>query len=134
MRATSSDFKTWTRDELWQLNGPDFGYSGVDFRDPQIFVAEDGLYHMVISTRPINGGDPKFAEFTSSDMKTWNHAGQFNMIWDRMLECPDIFKMGNYWYLVYSESYKASWSRKVKYMMATSWEALKACFNDPGAN
>ena len=87
MRATSSDFKTWTRDELWQLNGPDFGYSGVDFRDPQIFVAEDGLYHMVISTRPINGGDPKFAEFKSSDMK-----------------------------------------------MATSWEALKACFNDPGAN
>ena len=89
---------------------------------------------MVISTRPINGGDPKFAEFKSSDMKTWEHVGQFNMIWDRMLECPDIFKMGNYWYLVYSESYRASWSRKVKYMMATSWDTLKACFNDPGAN
>ena len=56
------------------------------------------------------------------------------MIWDRMLECPDIFKMGNYWYLVYSEGYRASWSRKVKYMMATSWDDLKACFNDPGAN
>ena len=97
MRATSPDFKTWTRDELWQLNGPDFGYSGVDFRDPQIFEAEDGMYHMVISTRPVSGGDPKFAEFTSNDMKTWNHAGQFNMIWDRMLECPDIFKMGDYW-------------------------------------
>jgi beta-fructofuranosidase len=42
--------------------------------------------------------------------------------------------MGNYWYLVYSEGYRASWSRKVKYMMATSFEGLKACFNDPGAN
>ena len=134
MRATSSDFKTWTRDELWQLNGPAYGYSSTDFRDPQIFEAEDGLYHMVITTRPATGGDPKFAEFKSSDMKNWEHVGQFNMIWDRVLECPDIFKMGNYWYLVYSESYKASWSRKVKYMMATSWEALKACFNDPGAN
>ena len=134
MRATSPDFKTWTKDDLWQLNGPDYDYSSVDFRDPQIFQAEDGLYHMVISTRPVWGGDPKFAEFTSSDMKSWKHAGTFNMIWDRMLECPDIFKMGNYWYLVYSESYRTSWSRKVKYMMAPTFEALKACFNDPGAN
>ncbi|MBO4819852.1 MAG: DUF4975 domain-containing protein [Prevotella sp.] len=128
MRATSHDFKTWTKDNTWMLKGDDYGYSSVDFRDPQIFVAEDGLYHMVISS------NLKFAEFKSSDMKNWEHVGPFNMIWDRMLECPDIFKMGDYWYLIYSESYKASWSRKVKYMMATSWEGLKACFNDPGAN
>ena len=128
MRATSHDFKTWTKDNTWMLKGDDYGYSSVDFRDPQIFVAEDGLYHMVISS------NLKFAEFKSSDMKNWEHVGPFNMIWDRMLECPDIFKMGDYWYLIYSESFKASWSRKVKYMMATSWEGLKACFNDPGAN
>ena len=128
MRATSPDFKTWTKDNKWMLKGDDYGYSTVDFRDPQIFIAEDGLYHMVISS------NLKFAEFKSSDMKNWEHVGQFNMIWDRMLECPDIFKMGDYWYLVYSESYKASWSRKVKYMMSTTWEGLKACFNDPGAN
>jgi len=134
MRATSPDFKTWTKDPLWQLNGPDYDYSSVDFRDPQIFVADDGQYRMVIATRPVWGGDPKFAEFKSSDMKSWEHVGSFNMIWDRMLECPDIFKMGQYWYLVYSESYRTSWSRKVKYMMADSYEALKACFNDPGAN
>ena len=131
MRATSADFKTWTKDELWALNGPDFGYSGNDFRDPQIFVADDGLYRMVISTYPKNGGDPQFAEFKSSDLKNWEHVGHFKMIWDRMLECPDIFKMGNYWYLVYSQSFRASWSRKVKYMFADSWEALKNCFNDP---
>ena len=130
MRATSPDFKTWTKDELWTLNGPDFGYSGNDFRDPQIFVADDDLYHMVIATYPKGGGDPCFAEFKSSDMQNWEHVGRFKMIWDRMLECPDIFKMGDYWYLVYSESFKTSWSRKVKYMMASSWENLKACFND----
>ncbi len=134
MRATSSDFKTWTRDVIWQLNGPDYGYSSVDFRDPQIFIADDGLFHMVISTKPATGGDPKFAEFKSSDMKNWEHVGMFNMIWDRMLECPDIFKMGDYWYLVYSESYRTSWSRKVKYMMASTYEDLKKCFNDPGAH
>ena len=114
MRATSTDFKTWTKDELWTLNGPDFGYSGNDFRDPQIFVADDNLYHMVISTYPNGGGDPVFAEFKSNDMKNWEHVGRIRMIWDRMLECP----------------YRASWSRKVKYMVASTYEELKSCLND----
>ena len=134
MRATSPDMKTWTRDNLWQLNGADYGYSTTDFRDPQIFVADDGLYHMVIATYPSYGGDPKFAEFKSGDMRSWQHVGQFNMVWDRMCECPDIFKMGDWWYFVYSDSDKQNWSRKVKYMMAPSWDALKACFDNPGAN
>lgn len=125
MRATSTDFKTWTKDNSWAIYGSDYGYSSSDFRDPQVFNGDDGLYHMIISSKL------KFAEFTSSDLKTWNHAGVFStMIWDRMLECPDIFKMGDYWYMVYSEAYKASWSRKVKYMMAKSLDELKKCFNE----
>ena len=97
MRATSPDFKTWTKDYTWMLKGDDYGYSTVDFRDPQVFKAEDGLWHMVIVS------NLKFAEFKSADLKTWEHVGQFPMIWDRMCECPDIFKMGNYWYLVSSK-------------------------------
>lgn len=128
MRATSPDFKTWTKDIRWALKGTDFGYDANDFRDPQVFKADDGLWHMVISSKL------KFAEFKSQDLKTWEHVGQFPMIWDRMLECPDIFKMGSWWYLVYSEAYKTSWSRKVKYMMAPTFDALKACFYNPGAN
>ncbi len=134
MRATSHDFKTWTRDNLWQLNGPEYGYNGFDFRDPQIFKGDDGKFHMVIATRPQAGGNGIFAEFVSADMKNWENAGSFPMVWDRFCECPDVFKMGDWWYLVYSESFKTSWSRKVKYMMADSWENLKKCFNDPGAN
>jgi beta-fructofuranosidase len=130
MRATSPDFKTWTKDDLWALNGPDFGYSGQDFRDPQIFTADDGSYHMVVATYPTNGGDPVFAEFRSADMRQWEHVGHFKMIWDRFLECPDIFKMGSYWYLVYSEKVATPWSRKVKYMVGNSWDDLKDCFNN----
>ena len=134
MRATSHDFKTWTRDNLWQLNGPEYGYNGFDFRDPQIFKGDDGKFHMVIATRPQAGGDGIFAEFVSADMKNWESAGDFPMLWNRFCECPDVFKMGDWWYLVYSEAFQTSWSRKVKYMMADSWENLKKCFNDPGAN
>ena len=71
-----------------------------------------------------------FAEFKSSDLKNWEHIGRIKMIWDRMLECPDIFKMGDYWYIVFSESYRASWSRKVKYMVASTYDELKNCLND----
>jgi beta-fructofuranosidase len=38
--------------------------------------------------------------------------------------------MGDYWYLVYSESVKTSWSRKTKYLMGTSYEDLKRAFNE----
>lgn len=128
LRATSRDFKIWTKDNSWMLRGTDYGYSATEFRDPQIFEAEDGLYHMVVSS------NLKFAEFTSTNLKDWTHVGSFPMVWDRMCECPDIFKMGNWWYIVYSEAYRSSWSRKVKYMMAPTLAELKACFNDPGAS
>jgi len=127
MRATSADQKTWTRDTEWTLRGVDYGFSGYDFRDPQIFTV-DGEYHMLVSTKPLSGGDPCFAEFKSADMKNWEKVGQVKMIWDRMLECPDVFEMGGKWYIVYSET--PSWSRKVKYNMADSWEALKQKMNN----
>ena len=128
MRATSPDFKTWTKDQAWVLKASKYGYSDSDFRDPQVFQTEDGKWHMVIAS------NLKFAEFVSDNLKDWEHAGSFNMVWDRMCECPDIFKMGDWWYLVYSEGYRSDWSRKVKYMMAKTWDELKACYNDPGAN
>ena len=127
MRATSPNFKNWTKDREWRLNGPDYGFSGVDFRDPQIFE-DGGTYYMVITSKN------RFAYFKSSNLKDWTCEGGFNMVWDRMCECPDVFKMGSWWYLVYSEAYPTSWSRKVKYMMADSFEGLRNCFNDPGAN
>lgn len=129
MRATSPDFKNWTKDNLWQLKGDMNDFSKNDFRDPQIFE-EGGKYHMIIATYPSWGGDPCFADYVSTDMKNWEFSERIRMIWDRMLECPDVFKMGDYWYLVYSESTRTDWSRKVKYMMAKSWDELKQCFND----
>ena len=128
LRATSPDFKTWTKDYLWALKGDDFGFAKDDFRDPQIFKADDGKWHMVISS------NLRFADFVSNDLKDWTLVGGFNMVWDRMCECPDVFKMGDWWYFIYSEGYRAPWSRKVKYMMADSWEGLKNCFGDPGAH
>ena len=127
MRATSPDFKTWTKDYQWTLKGSDYNTT-TDFRDPQVFKADDGMWHMVIA------GKLKFLDFKSADLKNWEYVDQFNMVWDRMCECPDIFKMGDWWYFIYSEGYRTDWSRKVKYMMAKSFQGLKECFGDPGAH
>lgn len=130
MYATSPDFKTWTKCRTFVLDGPANGYSRNDFRDPHVFADDNGLFHMVVSTK--KDGKGVLAEYTSTDMKTWNHKGVFmTMMWDRFYECPDIFKMGDWWYVVYSEIHQAV--RRVQYFKARTLDGLKACTaNDAG--
>ena len=41
------------------------------------------------------------AEYTSPDLHNWDSKGVFmTMMWARFYECPDVFKMGAWWYLV----------------------------------
>ena len=130
MVATSPDFKTWTKNRTFYLKGDTYSYDKNDFRDPFLFQTEDGVYHMLIATR--KNGKGHIAEFTSADLKEWESAGTFmTMMWDRFYECPDVFKMGDWWYLIYSE--QASFMRKVQYFKGRTLEDLKATTaNDAG--
>ena len=85
---------------------------------------------MIVST--MQGTKGVLAEFVSSDLKSWEHKGVFmSMMWDRFYECPDVFKMGDWWYLVYSEKHVAI--RKVQYFKGRTLDELKACtVNDAG--
>lgn len=103
------------------------GYSRYDFRDPEVFKDDNGTWHMLISTK-INQGQANekgvIAEYTSADLSTWTHKGVFiKCMWDRFYECPNVFKMGNYWYLVYSEI--RDFARRVQYFKATSLNDLR---------
>ena len=125
--ATSPDFKTWTKSRTFLLRGRDYGYSPNDFRDPCIFRTDDGIYHMLVSTKSNSKG--VLAEFTSSNLTDWTHQGIFmTMMWDRFYECPDVFRMGDWWYLVYSEIHSAV--RRVQYFKGRTLEELKACTKD----
>ena len=130
MYATSADFKTWTKNRAFRMRGDDYGYSVNDFRDPFVFKGDDGRFHMLVSTK--QGTKGVLAEFTSDDLKAWSHAGVFmTMMWDRFYECPDLFKMGDWWYLVYSEKHAAI--RKVQYLKGRTLDELKATTaNDAG--
>lgn len=125
MCATSADFKTWVKDPLFRLRGVEYAYSSTDFRDPFVWLnEEDNLWHMIVATKI--GGKGNLAEFTSADLKQWEHKGVFmSMMWDRFYECPDVFKMGDWWYLVYSEMHSAI--RRVQYFKGRTLDELKAC-------
>lgn len=124
MVATSPDFKTWTKDRTFLLKGQDFGYDKNDFRDPFVFKGDDGKFHMLVSTK--KSGKGSLAEFVSDDLKNWTDNGVFmTMMWDRFYECPDLFKMGDYWYLVYSEIHHAV--RRVQYFKGRTLDELKTC-------
>ncbi len=130
MMASSPDFKTWTKSRTFLLRGIDYGYSRNDFRDPFVFKGDDGKWHMIVATTANNKGT--LVEFLSDDLKSWKSNGQFmNMMWDRFYECPDIFKMGDWWYLIYSEKHAAV--RRVQYFKGKTLDELKACTaNDAG--
>lgn len=122
MLATSPDFKTWTKIPSFVLRGKTSGYSERDFRDPFVFKTDDGVYHMIVST--IASGRGVLVEYISKDLLNWEHQGIFmTMMWDRFYECPDIFRMGDWWYLIYSEKHAVI--RRVQYFKAKSLEELR---------
>ena len=129
MMATSQDCRTLRKNPAFMLLvlGE---YSTSDFRDPCVFKDDAGLYHMLVSTQ--KSGKGVIAEYTSTDLNNWTSAGVFmTMMWDRFYECPDVFRMGDWWYMVYSEKHAAV--RRVQYFKGRTLEELKSSTaNDAG--
>lgn len=106
MRATSSDLEHWTKDNRILLQAP-AGYELHDFRDPFVFYNDEaGEYWMLIAARREHGarwtrGCTALA--VSRDLEHWEMREPF---WTPELyfthECPDLFRWGEWWYLVYS--------------------------------
>jgi len=108
MYATSTDLKTWTKKQGFDLV-PSTGYDANDFRDPFVYYdSTANQYTMLVAAR--QNGKPVTARYTTKDPSTDNWAIQSPFyIADNakysMMECPDFFHMGNYYYLVFSENY-----------------------------
>lgn len=111
--ATSTDMKNWTKIKNFKITAP-AGYYDYEFRDPHVFFnAEDGKYWMLVSAQT-SAQKAVVLKFTSTNPATGNWTVE-NPIYTTtslenyiMLECPDLFKMGNYWYLVFSENWSSN--------------------------
>lgn len=121
--ATSTDLKTWTKQPAFKITAP-AGYYDFEFRDPHVFYNEtDSKYWMLVSAQT-DARKAVVLKFTTSDPATGNWAveGPIYTSTDPenyiMLECPDLFKMGSYWYLSFSENW--SDNTGTHYRMSTS--------------
>ena len=73
-----------------------------DFRDPKVFY-ENGMYYMVVGGS-VGGaetnGDGRIYLYHSDDLSEWCYRGNLiesNGQWGTMMECPDMFPLGEYW-------------------------------------
>lgn len=125
MHAVSEDNINWTKIPEDTFQAPE-GYSGDDFRDPFVFWSEEeGCYWMLISARTEEAGG-FIARYTSEDLSKWVLQEPFyapNKYY--MMECPDLFKLGDYYYLFYS------WNNVTYYAMSDS---LYGPFYEPDHN
>jgi len=107
MHATGNDMLHWVKhtEDMFYADG--VLYEKYDWRDPFVFYnEEDNKYWMLITSRrtyksPRRGGC--IALCKSVDLHKWEYCEPFfepNLY--VTIECPDLFKIGKWWYLVYS--------------------------------
>lgn len=88
--------------------GAPAGYEPLDFRDPYVFRPEPGEpWHLLVIARRAEGADRRrgvILEYVSDDLAQWSFQGEF---WAPnryvAVECPEVFRFGHRWYLVFSE-------------------------------
>jgi beta-fructofuranosidase len=131
-KAISTDMRVWEKSGKNPLISPDSQwYETVDWRDPYVYRdEEEGCFKMLISARLKEG--PQFrrgciAVATSTDLENWVvQPPMVSSMLTHCPECPEIFKLGDWWYLVES---RYSERMQTVYRVATSpdgpWESRK---------
>jgi beta-fructofuranosidase len=126
MYATSKDLKTWTKKSSFVLKAPS-GYAANDFRDPNVFYNEEFKeYWMLISTQ--QGGKGVILVYKSQYPATdnWQIRGPLFVEGDYlMLECSDIKKIGNRYYLFFGEDWSTTPGTHYRVAASTAGPWLK---------
>lgn len=123
--ATSTDGIVWTKDEAFRLSPEGdarYRWPGA-FRDGFVFRnPERDEYGMLVTATPVDAPMGGLAYASSTDLKTWKlgppfpASGRF-----AGYECPDLFRWGDHWYLIFSTYWQnPGWT--TRYMMAPSLE------------
>jgi beta-fructofuranosidase len=108
MHAVSKDLLKWQKVPEDTFYAPGDHFEAHDWRDPFVFWNKKaGEYWMLLAARLKSGPSRRrgcTALCASKDLKKWEVRKPF---WTPGLyfthECPDLFRMGDWWYLVFSE-------------------------------
>lgn len=124
LRATSTDLISWQKDPSFALVADESRFDRHEWRDPYVFWDDEaGLFRMLIAAQSNEGPALRrglTAQATSPDGQQWTVG---DPLWAPSLfsmhECPDLFRIGEWWYLVYSTLTDRTVTR---YRMARSLE------------
>lgn len=107
MKATGFDLEHLTTDESFLFASDGEIYEEFDWRDPFVFwVEKEQCYYMIMASRRKGAGDLRggcVSLSKSTDLVNWTYEQPFfepHMY--ITMECPEVFQMGDYWYLVFS--------------------------------
>ncbi len=127
MHAVSHDLVTWEKQPADTFYAPRELFEPHDWRDPFVFWnAESGEYNMLLAAR-LPGGPSRrrgcTALCTSEDLRHWRVTAPLyapHLYYTH--ECPDLFRMGDWWYLLFSEFSDASVTRyRMAHSLAGPW-------------
>ncbi len=103
--ATSGDSIHFTKSEnYFNLHFP---YESTSVRDPEVFLGEDGQYHMLLTTSWQNT-DPEerngcLAHLVSKDLENWQELSPFSIPgYTDQPECCNYFYWNGWYYLIFS--------------------------------
>lgn len=123
LMATSTDMRTWEKQPDFKLKPTD-QMELHDFRDPFVFQEEEsGKYIMLLAARQKEGASDRrgYTAYAVSD-DLWNWEIKDEPFYAPGMyfthECPDLFQMGDWWYLVFSEFTD---KHVTHYRMAKKW-------------
>lgn len=107
MHAVSKDFVNWRKHPEDTFFADTSLYEKFDWRDPFVFYNdEEKCWNMLVTAKCKSGLDSRtgcIALLKSRDLRKWENKGPFYYPGCyAALECPDLFKIGEWWYLVFS--------------------------------
>ncbi len=127
MHATSEDLIHWEKhpnDTFFAFDG----YEIHDWRDPYVYYNSDSKqYEMLLAARTKQGLKIRrgcTVVCVSADLRNWKlkeTLWQPNQFFTH--ECPDLFKIGEWWYLVYSEFTDHCMTRYVMSKDLINWQS-----------
>ena len=108
MHATSPDLVAWTKHPEHKFKPDGAIYAAPrdgDFRDPFVFRnRETNTWWMLLCTRATPDNRPVTGVYESSDLVAWKPRPPLCDGYKLTPECPDLFRIGDLWYLIVSPS------------------------------
>jgi len=136
LRSVSEDGYHFEKDGSFGFTLP-ARYDGRNARDPKVILGDDGLYHMFLTTALAHEQKGCLAHFVSNDLTEWNDIGTpiYTGEDETHPECPDYFRYGDWYYLVFSLHGKAHYrySRTPFDGWKTPKDPIIPCHNVPKA-